>query len=292
MYASENKLFLQKTEPTVTFTASIFTTMKVLIAGAGNMGKTYARSFLASRFIEANDLFVLERSKGSVSAVQEIPQGNIHPQAGEFISQADIIILSVKPQDFAVLGKQIAPYVHKGQLLLSIMAGIKISTIYETTGLTKIVRAMPNLPAQIGMGMTVFTSSADMDRKELFIIQNLINTTGKSLYVEDERKIDAATAISGSGPAYVYYFMEAMIQAGIKMGFSLSQAELLVNQTFMGAVHLHNQSNLTCNEWIERVASKGGTTEAALKVLTENTVNENTEAALFAAFNRAHELGN
>ena len=129
--------------------------MKVLIVGAGNMGKTYARSFLSSRFIEADDLFILERSSGSVS-IKEIPQGNVHPQAGEFISQADIIILSVKPQDFAVAGKQLMPYVQQEQLILSIMAGIKISTIYETLGATKIVRAMPNLPAQIGMGMTVF----------------------------------------------------------------------------------------------------------------------------------------
>jgi|ERR1043165_7967189 pyrroline-5-carboxylate reductase len=266
--------------------------MKVLIIGAGNMGKTYARSFLASRFIEADDLFILERSIGSVSALKEIPQSNIHPQAGEFISYADIIILSVKPQDFAAVGRQIMPYIKSTQLILSIMAGIKIGTIYDAIGAPKIVRAMPNLPAQIGMGMTVFTSSADIDKKELFIMQNLINTTGKSVYVEDENKIDAATAISGSGPAYVYYFMEAMISAGVKMGFTLSQAELLVNQTFMGAVHLHNQGDLTCEEWISRVASKGGTTEAALKVLHDNTVEPYIESALFAAFNRAKELGN
>ncbi len=256
------------------------------------MGKTYARSFLASRFITSTDLYILERSSESVASVKEVPQGNIRHQAGEFISQTDIIILAVKPQDFPALAKQIMPYIHQEQIVLSIMAGIKIASIYEALGATKIVRAMPNLPAQIGMGMTVFTSSADIDKKELFILQNLINTTGKSVYVEDETKIDAATAISGSGPAYVYYFMEAMIQAGVKMGFTLSQAELLVNQTFMGAVHLHNQSELTCEEWINRVASKGGTTEAALKVLSENTVNNNIESALFAAFNRAKELGN
>lgn len=266
--------------------------MKVLIIGAGNMGNTYARSFLASRFIEANDLYILERSSGNTSTIKDVPVGNIHHQSGEFISQADIIILAVKPQDFPALGKQISPYVQPEQLVLSIMAGIKIAAIYEAIGATKIVRAMPNLPAQIGMGMTVFTSSADIDKKELFILQNLINTTGKSVYVEDENKVDAATAISGSGPAYVYYFMEAMIQAGVKMGFTLSQAELLVNQTFMGAVHLHNQSEFTCEEWIERVASKGGTTEAALKVLRANKVNTNIETALFAAFNRAKELGN
>ncbi len=265
--------------------------MKVLIVGAGNMGKTYARSFLTSRFIAPNDLYLLERSTGSIS-LNEIPKGNIHPQAGEFISQADIIILSVKPQDFATAGKQILHYVQRSQLVLSIMAGIKISTIYNVLGAPKIVRAMPNLPAQIGMGTTVFTSSSDIDKKELFIMQNLINTTGKSVYVEDENMIDAATAISGSGPAYVYYFMEAMIQAGVKMGFSLSQAELLVNQTFIGAVHLHNQSELTCTDWINRVASKGGTTEAALNVLQQNNTNSVIDAALFAAFNRAKELGN
>lgn len=265
--------------------------MKVLIVGAGNMGKTYARSFLSSRFINAADMFIMERTSGSVDSIKEIPAPNVHSSAGPFISAADIIILSVKPQDFATLASTIKPFIKPEQMVLSIMAGIKIEAIANQLGCSKIVRSMPNLPAQIGMGTTVFTSSQAIDKKELFIIQNLINTTGKSVYVEDENMIDAATAISGSGPAYVYYFMQAMISAGVQMGFSPSQAELLVNQTFMGAVHLHNQSDLSCEEWIKKVASKGGTTEAALNVLMKNTVNENIEAALQAALNRAKELG-
>jgi pyrroline-5-carboxylate reductase len=265
--------------------------MKVLIIGAGNMGKTYARSFLTSRFIAAADLFILDKNKENVASLIDIPVGNMYTDAGEFIRQTDIIILAVKPQDFQTLANQIKSYTQQEQLILSIMAGIKVQTISESMNAPKVVRCMPNLPAQVGMSMTVFTSSPAIDKKELFIIQNLINTTGKSVYVEDEGMLDAATAISGSGPAYVYYFMEAMIQAGVKMGFTPSQAEMLVNQTFMGAVHLHNQSELTCEEWIKRVASKGGTTEAALKVLSENTVNGNIETALFAAFLRAKELG-
>lgn len=264
--------------------------MKVLIIGSGNMGKTYARSFLASRFIAGKDLFLLDRSREQAS-LAEIPAQNIHTQPAEFISNADIVILAVKPQDFPALAEQIKHLVHREQLILTIMAGIKINSIKEQLKAQKIVRCMPNLPAQVGMSMTVFTSSPEIDKKELFIIQNLINTTGKSIYVEDENMIDAATAISGSGPAYVYYFMDAMIQAGVKMGFTLSQAELLVNQTFMGAVHLHNQSELTCSEWIDKVASKGGTTEAALKVFKQNTVNEEIVAALDAALSRAKELG-
>lgn len=264
--------------------------MKILIVGAGNMGQTYARSFLSSRFINAKDLYLLER-RARGTDIADIPLSNVKTEPGNFITEADIIVLSVKPQDFSVAGEQISRFVHSGQLVLSIMAGITINSIYALLGTNKIVRAMPNLPSQIGMGMTVFTSSADMDKKELFIMQNLINTTGKSVYVEDENMIDAATAISGSGPAYVYYFMDAMIQAGVKMGFSLSEAELLVNQTFMGAVHLQNQSNLTCGEWINRVASKGGTTEAALQVFGNGKVNTNVEEALFAACRRANELG-
>lgn len=265
--------------------------MKVLIIGAGNMGKTYARSFLSSRFIEAKDLFILIGKKMPVELPVEIPKNNIQSQAGEFISEVDIIILAVKPQDFTDLAIQIRPFIKPEQLILSIMAGKEIKSLKEHLDAKRVIRSMPNLPAQIGMGMTVFTASNDLDKKELFIIQNLINTTGKSVYVENETLIDAATAISGSGPAYVYYFMQAMISSAVKMGFTLSQAELLVNQTFMGAVHLHNQSEFTCEEWIEKVASKGGTTEAALEFFKTGNVNSDIEMALFSAFKRAKELG-
>ncbi len=265
--------------------------MKILIIGYGNMGKTYAKSFLSSRLIEANDLLILTRNKPVLDLIVEIPIHNIQEQAGEFISKADIIILAVKPQDFSKLAVEIKPFIKQQQLILSIMAGIKISSISNLLNANKIIRSMPNLPAQIGMGITVFTASNDLDKKELFIIQNLINTTGKSVYVDNEILVDAATAISGSGPAYVYYFMQAMISSAVKMGFTLSQAELLVNQTFMGAVHLHNQSEFTCEEWIEKVASKGGTTEAALGIFKQGNVNQNIERALFEANKKAKELG-
>lgn len=224
-----------------------------------------------------------------------LPKGfsleNFHTTPGNYISQCDIILLAVKPQDFAALASTLKAFTNPEQVVFSIMAGIKVETISDSLGCPKVVRAMPNLPAQIGMGMTVFTSSPSIDKKELFIMQNLINTTGKSVYVEREDMIDAATAISGSGPAYVYYFMQAMIDAGVKMGFTPSQAELLVNQTFMGAVHLHNQSDYTCNEWIQKVASKGGTTEAALKIFGKNNLDAGTKEGLDAALNRAKELG-
>lgn len=266
--------------------------MRVLIAGFGNMGKTYAHSFIASRFIQPEHLFVFDHKTPSLNEnLKGLHKENFHTAPGSYIGSCDIVLLAVKPQDFSHLAQQIAPFIHPEQILFSIMAGITVESITRLLGSTKVVRAMPNLPAQIGMGMTVFTSSPGIDKKELFIMQNLINTTGKSVYVEAESMIDAATAVSGSGPAYVYYFMQAMIDAGVSMGFTPAQAELLVNQTFMGAVHLHNQSDFTCREWIQKVASKGGTTEAALQVFSSAGLQSNINNGLQAALQRARELG-
>ena len=150
---------------------------------------------------------------------------------------------------------------------------------------------MPNIPTQIGMGMTVFTASSEVDRKELFIIQNLINTTGKSIYIEDENLLNVATAVSGSGPAYVFFFMNAMIKAAVDLGFNESEAELLVNQTFMGSVAIQNSYSLSNQEWIKKVASKGGTTEQALNIFNLKSVEENIIEAVNAANKRAIELG-
>ena len=139
--------------------------------------------------------------------------------------------------------------------------------------------------------MTAFTSTDDVTRLELVMVQNLLATTGKAVYVEQEAMIDATTAISGSGPAYVYYFMDAMMQAARQMGFSESEAELLVVQTFTGALDLYNKSDISCSEWIQRVSSRGGTTEAALKSFTANTLHQDIIDGALAALYRAEELG-
>ena len=265
--------------------------MKVLIVGYGNMGKTYANSFISSRFIKPEDIHVLVRSS-IVSALNDgIPEENIATKVSEKIREFDIIIVAVKPQDFEVLAKSIKPFLNDGQIIFSVMAGITIAKLESQLSCSKIVRAMPNIPTQIGMGMTVFTASADVDRKELFIIQNLINTTGKSVYVENEKLIDAATAISGSGPAYVFYFMQSMITAAVDLGFNESEAELLVNQTFMGSVAIQNSYSLSNEQWITKVASKGGTTERALQVFEKGVLEQTIVNAVKAANDRAQELG-
>lgn len=265
--------------------------MNILIIGGGNMGSTYAQSFLRSHIADKEAMMILERSPEKAEELSKKDIGKVYGTPEDCIGKADLIILAVKPQDALVLFENIKPLVHPQQVFLSIMAGVKMSTIRAALGISKIIRAMPNLPAQIGRGMTAFTSSDEVTRIELVTVQNLLNTTGKTVYVANEAAIDAATAISGSGPAYVWFFMNAMIEAAKEMGFNGSEAELLVSQTFAGAIELYQATNLSCEEWMGRVSSKGGTTEAAMKTYVENEVHNDIIAGAMSALRRAEELG-
>ncbi len=265
--------------------------MKILLIGGGNMGLTYATSFLKAHVATAADMMILEKSEARAAELATQNIGTVYGKAEDCLPTADVVILAVKPQDTPALFEVIQPFVTQEQVFLSIMAGVKMETISKALGIDKIIRAMPNLPAQIGMGMTAFTSANAVTRSELVAVHNLLNTTGKTIYLDNESMIDAATAISGSGPAYVYFFMNAMIEAAQNLGFSESEAELLVEQTFLGSVHLQNRNNLSCSEWIGKVASKGGTTEAALNVFQHTEVHKNIKAGAKAAFDRAVVLG-
>ena len=265
--------------------------MKILVIGGGNMGQTYARSLLRAHLVQQEDLMILERAGEKAEALRKEKLGVVHTDAATCLAAADLVILAVKPQDSSALFASLRPSTDPQQVYLSIMAGVTIASIQSGLGVEKVIRAMPNLPAQIGLGMTSYTASDAVTRIELVLVQNLLNTTGKAIYVEDEYSIDATTAISGSGPAYVLYFMEAMIEAATEMGFNASQAELLVAQTFRGAVELQMKNDLTCREWIERVSSKGGTTEAALNTFRATSVFEDIKSGARAALQRAVALG-
>jgi len=265
--------------------------MKILVVGGGNMGKTYARAFLRSHITNKEDLMILEKSPEKWEALAKEDIGSICKHPADCLAKADLVILAVKPQDSAALFADMKPMVDEQQVFLSIMAGVKMRSITEGLGAPKVIRAMPNLPAQIGMGMTAFTSTDEVTRIELVMVQNLLSSTGKSIYVEDEKFIDAATAISGSGPAYVFFFMKALIEAGRKMGFSESESELLVSQTFKGAIDLFRKDNYSCEEWISLVASKGGTTEAALDSFSQSSLYGDIINGAEAALERAIELG-
>ncbi len=265
--------------------------MNILIIGGGNMGITYAKAFINSHVVTRSQLMILEKTIGKTDELKSLNVGEVYNEAGDCVSKADLIILAVKPQDFMQLSESMAKAVNKNQVFLSIMAGVKISTIKKALNIDKVIRSMPNLPAQIGQGMTAFTATDAVTRHEQALVQNLLSTTGKTLYVEKEDLLNAVTAVSGSGPAYVYYFMDAMVNTAMQMGFNKSESELLVMQTFSGAMSLYQQSELNCKEWIEKVASKGGTTEAALRSFSENKIDERIGAGVNKALDRAVELG-
>lgn len=265
--------------------------MKILVIGAGNMGLTYAEGMSKSKLLKKRNIMVLDSSEEKLKEVDKISHFDAFLELEDCVLKADIIFIAVKPYHAEKLFNRIHPLVKPEQILISIMAGISIDSIKELTGLTKIVRAMPNLPAKVGEGLTAFMASAEVSRVELLTVESLLDSTGKSILVSDETFIDASTGISGSGPAYVFYFMQSMMEAALQMGFTSNVSKILVSQTFTGAIELFNQNNLSPNTWMDKVASKGGTTRAALDSMDDNNVGELIKEAAFAAFDRAVELG-
>ena len=265
--------------------------MKVLVIGAGNMGLTYANGMSRSKLLKKRNIMVLDKSREKMEEVGKIAHFDAIDRLEDCAPKADIIFIAVKPYHSQELFERMKPLVNPEQLVISIMAGVTIQFMQKALGIDKVIRAMPNLPAQVGKGLTSYVASEQVSRLELFMVEGLLDTTGKSLRVADEKVIGASTGISGSGPAYVFYFMQSMMEAALQMGFSENVSKVLVSQTFTGAIELFNQSNLNPDSWMEKVASKGGTTRAALDSMQGNQVSERIKEAAFAAFNRAVELG-
>lgn len=265
--------------------------MRVLVIGAGNMGLTYSEGMAKSSLLSRHKLMIFDKSPDLIVSLSQKDHFDVYDNIQDCLPKADVVFLAVKPYHCDELFEEIKPLVNNSQIFVSIMAGVTIKKIQDGLGLNKVVRAMPNLPAQVGKGVTSYTAAQEVSRVELIMVRTLLDTTGESIKVINENFIDASTGISGSGPAYVFYFMQSMLEAALKMGFSKNDSKVLVSQTFEGAVELFNQSDLSPETWMERVASKGGTTRAALDSMEDNNVKELIKDAAYAAFDRAVELG-
>jgi len=265
--------------------------MNVLVIGAGNMGLAYARALVKSEFLQKNNLMISDTNPQKTEELKKVSRFDVYTNLSDCLSKADILFIAVKPYHAKELLEELKPLIKADQLVISLMAGVTIKKIKAGLGIKKVVRAMPNLPAQVGKGLTSFTASKEVSRLELSTVEKLLDTTGKSVRLDTEKDVDASTGISGSGPAYIFYFMQSMMEAAKKMGFSDHDSKILVIQTFEGAVELFNKSDLTPSKWMSRVASKGGTTQAALDSMEDNNVKELIKDAAYAAFKRAVELG-
>ncbi|PRD48937.1 pyrroline-5-carboxylate reductase [Sphingobacterium haloxyli] len=265
--------------------------MKILVIGAGNMGLTYAQGMAQSDLLKEKDLMILDNSAEKIAELRAEGTFDVYEKLADCLPKADIVFIAVKPYHSDEVFEAIKEHKKPDQIFVSIMAGVTIKTMQEAMGIKKVVRAMPNLAAQVGHGFTSFVGSKEVSRLELLTVEKLIDTTGRSIKLANEMEIDKSTGISGSGPAYVFYFMESMMEAAIKMGFCEKDARLMVAQTFQGAVELFNSSDINPTAWMDRVASKGGTTRAALDSMEENNVKELIKDAAYAAFDRAVQLG-
>lgn len=211
-------------------------------------------------------------------------------QAGPALADAGLVVWAVKPQVFAEATAPVRAHT-AGALHLSVAAGIRSDSIARWLGTERIVRAMPNTPALVGLGMTGLYAREAVSAADRAQVEQVIATTGAAQWVAQEAQLDAVTALSGSGPAYVFYFLEAMVQAGVAMGLPADQARQLAVGTFAGAAELARRSDEPLDLLRQRVTSKGGTTYAAITSMEQDQVAQAFVRAMQAAEQRARELG-
>ncbi len=212
----------------------------------------------------------------------------------EAAAKADVVVLSVKPQRLEKVLREMNGYVSPDALVLSIVAGASIAKITRNLGHDVIVRAMPNTPAQIGEGITVWTASHSVSEKQMEFAQTILSAFGQEIYEEEEDYLDKATALSGTGPAYVYLFMEAMVDAGVHMGFSRRTAERLVIETLRGSVDYYDKEAEDTRHLARlrnQVTSPGGTSAEAIYYLEKAGFRTAISRAIWAAYQRSRELG-
>ena len=221
---------------------------------------------------------------------QQFPGVQVLPAASDALRQAELVVWAVKPQTFKEAALATAPFLSE-PLHLSVAAGITSSSMVAWLKTERIVRAMPNTPALVGLGMTGLFARSAASAADRAQVEKVVTTTGELVWVSAEPLLDAVTALSGSGPAYVFYFLEAMRDAGSAMGLPPAVAQRLAAGTFIGAATLAQRSKEPLHTLRERVTSKGGTTHAALASMESSGIKPAFIAAMHAAQHRAAELG-
>ncbi|TSE18429.1 Pyrroline-5-carboxylate reductase [Tepidimonas alkaliphilus] len=260
----------------------------VAFIGGGNMASALIGALLRAGH-PAERLRVVDPGEEARARLRRDWGVAVQPAPDAALAEALLVVWAVKPQQFRAAAQAAAAFVG-GALQLSVAAGIRCASIAAWTGAARIVRSMPNTPALVGRGMTGLYATAQATAADRALAEAVLGLTGALLWVDDEALLDAVTALSGSGPAYVFYLLEAMREAGAAMGLPPAQALTLAIETFAGAAELARQAGEPPEALRARVTSKGGTTAAALEVLQARDVHGAFAAALQAAQRRAKEL--
>ncbi len=265
--------------------------MKIAFIGGGTMAEALIGGILNSKITEPQEITVGEviperrdylNEKYGVQAVESNSSA---------VKLGELVVLAVKPQNLSEVFSEIHGKLKQGQALMSIVAGAKTKTLERGLGHSEIIRVMPNMPALIGFGMSVWTASASVDRDKVDITKSVLATLGEEVYVPDEKYIDMATALSASGPAYVFLFIESLIEAGVYLGMPRDMARTLVLQTVLGSAQLAKKTGRHPAELKDMVTSPGGTTAEALLEMEDGGIRATILNAVIAAYEKSELLG-
>jgi pyrroline-5-carboxylate reductase len=265
--------------------------MKIALIGSGVMGEAFIAGLIKNELATGEQIFVsdpLESRREEMHAQYGV---GTNPDNAVIASQADIVILAIKPQHLNRVLRDLKNEIKPDGLVLSIVAGATIDSISEGLNHLNVVRIMPNTPAQIGEGISVWTISSKVSSEQAEFARRILSALGEEVFVQDEYYLDMATALSGTGPAYAFLFMEALIDAGVHLGFPRYISEKLVTQTIRGTVNYYAAKKNHPATLRNEVTSPGGTSAAALYYLEKAGFRTAISRAIWAAYERSQELG-
>lgn len=270
--------------------------MKIAFIGGGNMATAIIDGVVAQDAQSAGDILIAVNSEASLKRWQDKGMPHVQIGASERFAEASVWVLAVKPQVMADVLADYRQYFTKDKLIISVAAGLTVETLSNYLGFTdqtedlKIIRTMPNTPSMIGEGVVGAYCSVQVSTEERQQFETLFKACGRIDFFDDESMLDAVTALSGSGSAYVYLFAEALIEGALALGYDESMARAQAVQTLKGAALMMEQSPEAIAKLRERVTSPGGTTEKALGVFAEHELKSIVSAAMRAAYERSREL--
>lgn len=265
--------------------------MKLAFIGGGVMAEAIIKGVLSASLAKPENISVGEVQKSRRELLLNNYSVVTTASNEEAIMNADFVILSIKPQTFDDVASTLKSNLNSNQTVLSIIAGLTLSSITSALDHKDVIRVMPNTPTQIGEGISIWICSPSVTTDKQDITRNLLQTLGENIQVENEGYINMATALSGSGPAYVFLFVESLIDAGVFMGLPRSMAQSLVLQTVIGSTRLIQESGKHTTVLKDMVTSPGGTTAEALLALEEGGFKSTIINAVFAAYEKSQELG-
>ncbi|MBP6472332.1 MAG: pyrroline-5-carboxylate reductase [Chloroflexi bacterium] len=269
----------------------MFQDKKIAFIGSGTMAEAMIRGLLDQKIVTADHIIAADPWEARLKYLHERHGVNTTGDNAYAAEEGQVIVFSIKPQNLDEVMPTIRGHLRRQDLVLSIIAGVPIRKLANGVAHASVVRAMPNTPAQIGQGITVWTSTPEVSDLHKQQAQAILGSFGQEIFVDDERYLDMATALSGSGPGYVFMMMEAMIDAGVHMGFSRRIATDLVTQTMLGSVEFARRSNKHVAELRNQVTSPGGTTAEALYHMEKGGLRTVISRGIWAAYERSIALG-